>query len=451
MRIILALSFSFIFLCLNAQEEYIVKDGRKISTVDVLLRFGHKAHTTCTIDEKTGLKDFSASEIEEYKIKGRKRFISKDVLGRREFLEELYVSQLNLYRYIDSLEYTSFFLDSEKNGLEHMEEGTYHDVLLDHWPSCIDSTILNNITYDWQSLIGAIQMANTCEEVYVPIPRSFVIANFSLEKPIGLISQDAISLFPTFNYLVDDWKVTHTAFGLGYQWKQPIAANFIGLNYGANLTYRSFGGLAVEPLPNGQLQELKYETKSLNLALPTTYEVAGKFGPAISFLEMGLKPSYNIINSGSESLIISGATGTTKEENEIKIEDNLHLGILVGGGIEFPLANRQLMINLQAELRLGSTNTRVYNKQALVLNIGYQISSESVKVKKKRKAASRKIKAEKRRKKMAEKREKQKAKREKEKLKKAEKRAKAKAKKAEKRAKAKAKKDKERQKKKNKN
>lgn len=448
MRLILVLTLSFLFFNLNAQDEYIIKDGRKISTVDVLLRFGHKAYTTCTIDEYTELKDFTASDIEEYKIKGKNKFISKDVLGRREFLEEVYLSPLTLYRYIDSAEYTSFFLESEKNGLEHMKEGTYHDVLLDHWPSCIDSTILNNITYDWQSLIGAIDMANTCEEVYVPIPRSFVYGILSSEKPIGLISQNAPSLFAPFYYLTNDWKKTHPAFGFGYQWKQPIAANYIGLNYGATASYRSYGGLVIEPIPNDQIQELKYSAQLFNIALPVTFEVSRKLKNTIGFLEMGLKPSYNVINVGEEIRITSGQIGTFKEENEVKIEDNLQVGILVGTGIEFPIAGKQLMLSLQAQLRLGTTNTRVYNKQAFTLNIGYQISSESVKVKKKRKASKRKIKAEKRRKKMAEKREKQKAKREKDKLKKAEKRAKDKAKKEKKKAEKKAKREKERQKRK---
>lgn len=437
----------------SAQEEYLLKNGRKITSVDVMNRFGHSEYSKVTINTVEGMQTFTPEELEGYAVNNRLPFITKEVMGERRFVQVMYESPIMLFKYIDEKEKTIFYIENER-GFQRMIDETYHDVLEKYWPDCLHKEILDNILYDVESLIGVIKMINTCEEVYVPIPRSYTYLQPGLEKAIGVVDSRVMSQFPRLIYLLEDWTPLHYSYGAGFMRKKPIGSNYIGVNYGFEAAYSDYDGVDIFPLPDGSLQENRFLSETFNIAIPITFELSRKVRKVVSSLEFGVKPSYNISNVGEEVTIISNAIGQARFNNDVKVQDNLNFGILGGVGAEFPILGKEAMVNLRAELRLGTTTARIHNKMALHLNLAYRVGEETVRVKQKKKADKRKKRRDKmdkkrtkKRLKMEVKRKKKAEDREKKRIKMAEKREKDRVEKAAKRAKDKAKRDAERLKK----
>jgi len=263
-----------------------------------------------------------------------------------------------------------------------------------------------------------------------------------------------MSQFPRLIYLLEDWTPLHYSYGAGFMRKKPIGSNYIGVNYGFEAAYSDYDGVDIFPLPDGSLQENRFLSETFNIAIPITFELSRKVRKVVSSLEFGVKPSYNISNVGEEVTIISNAIGQARFNNDVKVQDNLNFGILGGVGAEFPILGKEAMVNLRAELRLGTTTARIHNKMALHLNLAYRVGEETVRVKQKKKADKRKKRRDKmdkkrtkKRLKMEVKRKKKAEDREKKRIKMAEKREKDRVEKAAKRAKDKAKRDAERLKK----
>jgi len=375
MKVILLLVLLSLAAVASAQDQYLVRDGRLIQTVQVRKATGHEAHRYCTILDKGQRVQFTPEQVSEYKNIESNVFYRKSINGENYFLESIYNGKdYAVYRFVTEQEITLYYLESNEQ-LTPLPKSTYREQLEDMWPQCLDRSLVGYITYDSPSLSDALQMIETCTELYIPKPRTYVYATIAIEKPITLTTTTPDTRLPKGLYLQSDWTASHFSYGGGVLYKRPFAGNLIGINMGADLLYLSYGGSSLFLLEDGNVQELTFNTSIINLGFPVTFEVSGNIKGTVPYLELGAELSLNSLNKAEEMNIVGNFPNEpiVNTNTGVKIEDNVNVGILLGGGIEFSIGEHEFLVSTIANLRIGTSGEQVYNKQAISLNLGYKL------------------------------------------------------------------------------
>ena len=116
------LAFIFISTCMNAQTYF--KPGYVIKSVDDTLfgevdyRGGIRMSRTCTYrhNSKDSVRHFSPEEILGYRFPESKYYISKEVDGKKVFLEFLIKGRVNVYYLKDERDGDHYYIEKDSLG-----------------------------------------------------------------------------------------------------------------------------------------------------------------------------------------------------------------------------------------------------------------------------------------------------------------------------------------------